>query len=47
MTAELRARTMPAAQAATMKAVVQEGDGSADVLHIRNVPRPVLLTTAC
>ena len=43
MTAELRARTMSAAQAATMKAVVQEGDGSADVLHIRNVPRPVLL----
>lgn len=45
MSAQVRARTMPAAQAetATMKAVVQEGEGSADVLHIRNVPRPVLL----
>ena len=45
MTAEVHARTMPAAQAetVTMKALVQEGDGSADVLHIRSVPRPVLL----
>ena len=31
------------AETATMKALVQEGDGSADVLHIRSVPRPVLL----
>ena len=28
---------------AAMKALVQEGDGSADVLHIRDVPRPELL----
>ncbi len=31
------------AETATMRALVQEGDGSADVLHIRSVPRPVLL----
>ncbi len=45
MTAELRTRPMTDVQAetATMKALVQEGEGSADVLHIRNVPRPVLL----
>ena len=26
----------------TMKAVVQEGYGSADVLHLRDIPRPAL-----
>src|SRR5690349_19463150 len=26
----------------TMKAVVQEGHGSADVLHLRDIPRPEL-----
>ena len=45
MTAQLGARPMTEVQAktATMKALVQEGEGSADVLHIRSVPRPVLL----
>lgn len=45
MTTDVQARTAPATQvgAATMKALVQEGDGSADVLHIRTVPRPELL----
>lgn len=32
----------PAERTETMKALVQEGYGSADVLHIRDVPRPVL-----
>ena len=27
----------------TMKAVVQEGYGSADVLHLRDIPRPALM----
>src|SRR5688500_19062247 len=27
----------------TMKAVVQEGSGSADVLHVRDIPRPELI----
>jgi len=31
------------AETAMMKALVQEGDGSADVLHVRSVPRPALL----
>lgn len=45
MTAQLGARPLTEVQAntATMKALVQEGEGSADVLHIRSVPRPVLL----
>jgi NADPH:quinone reductase-like Zn-dependent oxidoreductase len=30
-------------RAHTMKAVVQEGYGSADALHVRNIPRPVLM----
>jgi NADPH:quinone reductase-like Zn-dependent oxidoreductase len=45
MTTEVRSR--PASEArqgsGTMKALVQEGSGSADVLHIRDVPRPALL----
>lgn len=31
------------ARPATMKALVQEGRGSADVLHVRDVPRPELM----
>ena len=27
----------------TMKALVQEGRGSADVLHVRDIPRPELM----
>src|SRR3989442_2847351 len=34
--------SVPAAQGGTMKAVVQEGTGSADVLHLREVERPAL-----
>lgn len=30
-------------RAQTMKAVVQEGGGSADVLHVRDIPRPELM----
>src|SRR5438093_9461509 len=29
-------------QGKTMKALVQEGHGSADALHLRDIPRPVL-----
>ncbi len=45
MSAAVRDRPMADVQieTATMKALVQEGEGSADVLHIRNIPRPVLL----
>ncbi len=45
MSAGVRARPMAdvRAETATMRALVQEGEGSADVLHIRSVPRPVLL----
>src|SRR5690242_12353723 len=32
-----------ASSGATMKALVQEGRGSADVLHVRDVPRPELM----
>src|SRR3989442_12582721 len=34
--------SVPAAQGGTMKAVVQEGTGSADVLHLREVGGPAL-----
>src|SRR5437867_659120 len=43
MTAQLetqQARSAEAAARATMKAIVQEGSGSADVLHLREVERP-------
>ena len=45
MSADVRDRPMAdvRAETATMKALVQEGEGSADVLHIRDIPRPVLL----
>lgn len=34
--------TMAPQTTGTMKALVQEGDGSADVLHLRDIPRPEL-----
>ena len=34
--------TMAPQTTGTMKALVQEGDGSADVLHLRDIPRPAL-----
>jgi len=34
--------SVPAAQGGTMKAIVQEGTGSADVLHLREVEKPTL-----
>lgn len=45
MAAEMTARPLVSMEAGTgtMKALVQEGSGSADVLHIRDVPRPDLL----
>jgi NADPH:quinone reductase-like Zn-dependent oxidoreductase len=46
MSAEVRAReTADKAQdrGSTMKALVQEGRGSADVLHVRDIPRPELM----
>ena len=44
MTADVRTRPLADAQSATrtMKALVQEGSGSADVLRLREVPRPEL-----
>jgi NADPH:quinone reductase-like Zn-dependent oxidoreductase len=45
MTADARTDPLTGTQpeSASMRALVQEGHGSADVLHIRSVPRPVLL----